>query len=266
MKNSELFLYKVELSKMNPIAKAVVVASILQFCTLMSFFIYGMNVYSNTNNFDSTTKQRIDSTAKQSIDSATKQSINMLFWLLFGLLFERTISSVCSIFYRMYFTKLSQTLFISFNQTNVVFQVFEFVHVVSIIGLSTGFIITYGAIDNTKLNSDNLKLMNLFLKIFMVCLCSVFVQIFIIFGGIYLERRYILRREVERELQRADINERREAISMFVADLAIYGNILHATQIPPPAILAELSITTLEEAVEGLEWDGNVEYLEESSV
>lgn len=263
---------------MNPIAKAVVVASILLCCALMSLFIYGMNVYSNTKNFDSTGKQSIDSTAKQSIDSATKQSINMLFWLLFGLLFERTIASVCSIFYRMYFAKLSQTLFISFNQTSLVFQVFEFVHVVSIIGLSTGFIITCGAIDNTKLNSDNLKLMNLFLKIFMICLCSIFVQIFIIFGGIYLERRYILRREVERALQRAGINGRREAISMFVFDLAIYRNILRTIQIPSPTILAEpeqhvqheilaeLSITTLEGAVEGLTWNGNVGYLEESSV
>jgi hypothetical protein len=279
---------------MNPIAKAVIVASVLLFCMFLGLFLYGINAYSNTIYIESNTPQNIDSTTHtpqsidstthtpQSIDSTTRQSISMLFWLMFGLLFERVLSSAFSVFYRMYFAKLATnylhsqtlTLFTSFKQASIVFKVFELIHVLSIIGLSAGFMITYGSIDITTLNSNTLKLMNLFLNLFMVCLCSIFVQIFIIFGGIYFERRYILRLEMTRIAPIA-------ARNMFMRDLAIVRNNRRATRIQPQAIPNEPetpaqpeipdehpSIESTEEVseVEELEWDGRLEQLQESNV
>lgn len=273
---------------MNPIAKAVVVASVLLFCMFLGLFLYGINEYSNTIYIESNTPQNIDSTTHtsqsidstthtpQSIDSTTRQSISMLFWLMFGLLFERTLSSAFSVFYRMYFAKLATnylhsqtlTLFTSFKQASIVFKVFELIHVLSIIGLSAGFMITYGSIDITTLNSNALKLMNLFLNLFMVCLCSIFIQILIIFGGIYFERRYILRKDAEYHSRRPFSEVRLEAIRLFLNVHTVYVR-NHATQIATisePELPVQPEIPDEHPSIESTEEVGRVEQLQESNV
>jgi hypothetical protein len=111
----------------------------------------------------------------------------------------------------------------------------------------------------------------------MVCIYSIFVQIFIIFGGIYFERRYILRKEAEYHSRRPFSEVRLEAIRLFLSDHIVYVR-NHATQIATvsepelpvqPEILDEHpSIESAEEVgeVEELEWDERLEHLQESNV
>ena len=171
---------------MNPVAKVVIIVSMSMFCALLSFCLYGVSTIMNFSKY---------------MASDTRDRIDTVFWILCVFLFERTISSGLSCTYRLVFAVLKRDnvnnefnySFYSINKTSWGFRIFISIYFIIVCGLATAFIITYGNIGISSMTSDELIVVNLLLEIFMAGLCSIFVQVIVIFGGIYLERRYIIK-------------------------------------------------------------------------